>query len=202
MMGAVYGMYEFIHIGLFYCMIWSLTTSKLLSNALPSADRVSRLVGLGFHLHLAAAYTASGFAKGIGKQWQYGEALWRSIYRSDSTGTRIFDFSIVHQWPILLQVTCIAVFTFEALYWLTLFRRPRGLVVCVIILMHLGIMIALGLWLFGAAMIVLNMFVFAQGRRLDSQVDSDGSLLQAIGLVPIPLDATESLNGLAKSESG
>ena len=48
--------------------------------------------------------------------------------------------------------------------------------------MHVGIMVVFGLWLFGATMIILNLFFYSQGRRLDSQRDADGSLLRAIGL--------------------
>ncbi len=184
MMGAVYGMYEFIHLGLFYCMIWSLTTIGWVVRKGMSGDRMARLVGLAFQIHLAIGYCSSGVSKGIGKQWQNGEALWRSIYRSDSAGTRLFDFSFVHQWPLLLQIGCLFVVTFEAIYPLAFFRRFRGVIVAGLITMHLGIMICFGLWLFGATMIILNMFFYAQARRLDTQKDADGSLLKAIGLVP------------------
>ena len=192
MMGAVYGMYEFIHIGLFYCMIWSLTTGRWLARQLPEPDRSARLVGFAFQLHLASAYCFSGFSKGIGRQWQTGEALWRSIYRSDSAGTRIFDFSFLFHWPIVLQISCLLVVTFEALYPLALSRKFRGVMTGMLILMHFGIMLVFGLWLFGATMIILNLFFFAQGRRLDQRKDEDGSLLKAIGLGPIEVLTTES----------
>ena len=182
MMGAVYGMYEFIHLGLFYCMIWSFTTAKWVIQRGEASERLARLVGLAFQIHLAMAYTFSGVSKGIGKQWQTGEALWRAIYRSDSAGTRIYEFGFLHHWPILLQIGCLSVVVFESLYFLGFFRRFRGVITGGLILMHVGIMIVFGLWLFGATMIILNLFFYAQGRRLDAQRDADGSLLRAIGL--------------------
>jgi hypothetical protein len=184
MMGAVYGMYEFIHIGLFYCLIWSISNIRWLSTRTKlDVARLPRLVGFAFQIHLAMAYSVSGLSKGIGAQWQNGEALWRSIYRSDSTGTRLFDFSFLHQWPILLQIGCVAVVTLEFLYPLAFHRKFRSLIVGGIILMHLSIMLVFGLWLFGTTMIILNLFFFAQARRLDQSVDADGSLLKALGLV-------------------
>ena len=191
MMGAVYGMYEFIHIGLFYCMVWSLTTGRWVARHLPSSEHTARLVGLAFQLHLAFAYSFSGFSKGMGRQWQTGEALWRSIYRSDSAGTRLFDFSFLFHWPIVLQISCLSVVAFEAMYPIALNRKFRGVMTSVLIMMHFGIMLVFGLWLFGATMIVLNLFFFAQGRRLDQRKDQDGGLLKAIGLVPIEVPTTE-----------
>lgn len=181
MMGAVYGMYEFIHIALFYCLIWSLTTIKWIQKT-STPERLARMVGLAFQIHLALAYSFSGVSKGIGRQWQTGEALWRSIYRTDSTGTRLFDFSFLHQWPLLLQIGCLSVVAFEALYPIAFFRKFRGFIVGGLICMHLGIMFAFGLWLFGATMIVLNLFFYAQARHLEIQRTRDGSLLSAIGL--------------------
>ena len=192
MLGAVYGMYEFIHLGLFYCMLWSFFNIRWLADRVSSPDRIARLIGFAFQLHLSFAYSFSGFSKGIGKQWQTGEALWRSIYRSDSAGTRLFDFSFLYHWPILLQLGCLSVVVFEATYPLGFYRRFRGMVTSALILMHFGVMIVFGLWLFGATMIILNLFFYAQGRRLDQQKDQDGGLLKALGLVPIEVPASDS----------
>lgn len=182
MLGAVYGLYEFVHIGLFYAALWSMTNAKTWVKRGIDSARLSRLIGFAFQIHLAVAYLYTGMSKVIGKQWQTGEALWRSMYRSDSTGTRLFDFTFLGNWPWVLMVSGWIVFTFELLYPLSLGRKLRGVIVSALIVMHLMIMLAFGLWLFGGAMIVLNLFYYAQGRRLDQQKDQDGSLLAALGL--------------------
>ncbi len=182
MMGAVYGLYEFLHIGLLYSMLWSLTQAKWVqANGFDQA-RLARLVGLGFQIHLAIAYFYTGISKGIGKQWQTGEAMWRAMYRSDSTGTRLFDLTFLGHWPWLLQIMCFSVVVFETLYFLAFFRKCRLVVVVALIGMHIGIMLAFGLWLFGATMIIHNLFFYAHARWLEKQVEKDGSLLAAIGL--------------------
>ena len=194
MMGAVYGMYEFIHLGLVYCMLWSLTNAKWVTRFGASQERLSRLVGLAFQIHFAMGYTYSGISKGIGKQWQTGEALWRSIYRSDSAGTRLFDFSFLYHWPLILQISCILVVVLESLYFLAFFRRIRPVVVGGLICMHVGIMFAFGLWLFGATMIVLNLFFDAQARRLALQIEQDGTLMKAVGLMPCQAGTQQSID--------
>lgn len=182
MLGAVYGLYEFLHIGALYGLIWSVTQAPWFEAKGWRPDRLSRLVGLAFQIHLAIAYFYTGISKGIGKQWQTGEAMWRAMYRSDSTGTRLFDFSFLGHWPWLLQVMCLSVVAFETLYFLAFFRKLRLVVVLALISMHLGIMFAFGLWLFGATMIMHNLFFYANARWLESQSEKDGSWLKAIGL--------------------
>jgi hypothetical protein len=104
-------------------------------------------------------YCASAIAKAAGEQWWSGEALWRALSHPQY-GT--IDPSFLLPYPLLLQAmaifTILAQFSYPVLVW----TRARVWIVAVTELLHLGIAIFLGLWLFSAMMIVLNAAAFGE----------------------------------------
>src|SRR5262245_52755188 len=84
---SAYGVYEFAHIGLFYCLwfpvggAWSLDRRAGRTSGEPSAE--ARLGLRLLQLHLCVVYLASGFEKATGIQWWNGEAVWRALSRPD-----------------------------------------------------------------------------------------------------------------------
>src|SRR5262249_26718659 len=84
---AIYGVDEFAHIALFYCVwmpvgyAWSLDrqNGKVKGEPTPLARLALRIL----QLHLCIVYFSSGIEKATGEQWWNGEAIWRSVMRLD-----------------------------------------------------------------------------------------------------------------------
>jgi hypothetical protein len=110
-------------------------------------------------IHLCIVYLTSGIAKASGRAWWNGAAMWEALTMPDF---RTFDFSWLarHQWLAVLAGWTVLLWElgYVALVWP---RCTRRLWVPMIVAMHLGIMIFMGLYVFGAIMIVLTISAFA-----------------------------------------
>ncbi len=159
--GLVYGMDFFAHIALFYCIImptgdaWSLRTLGK-GKAQPSvAAGVTRRM---LQLHLCIVYLSSGFEKAAGVQWWNGEAIWRSLMLPVF---RQYDLGWIASVPLLAIVAGWSTVLLETGYAFAVWHpRTRAMWIVLIIGMHLGIGAFLGMWLFGAIMVILNLGAF------------------------------------------
>ncbi|UQA58749.1 HTTM domain-containing protein [Polyangium aurulentum] len=158
-----YGADNFAHIFLFY-LVWmpsgdALSLDRLISRR-PHGPTWSARLGLRVaQIHLCIVYLASGIAKASGRGWWNGAAMWEALTMPDF---RTFDFSWLarHEWLAVLGGWSVLLWElgYAALVWP---RRTRRLWVIMTMTMHLGIMIFLGLYVFGAVMIVLTTSAFA-----------------------------------------
>src|SRR5262249_28227711 len=77
---SAYGVYEFAHISLFYC-VWmpvghALSLDRRQGRVSGEASPGARLALRVLQLHLCIVYLASGIEKATGEQWRNGEAVW------------------------------------------------------------------------------------------------------------------------------
>jgi len=147
---ATYGVHEFIQIALFYLAVADVAAGM--------ATEGYRWTGLALRAHLSIGYLFAGLSKATGPQWWSGEAVWRSINRTDSSGFAWLNLIPLGQWPILFQIAAIGTILTEGLYPLAFLKRLRPFLVGGMILMHLMTVFAQGLIVFGPVMIALNVF--------------------------------------------
>jgi hypothetical protein len=158
----IYGVDEFAHIALFYC-IWmpvghALSLDRLAGRVRGEPTPGARLALRVLQLHLCVVYFSSGVHKAMGEQWWDGEAFWRAVMRPDFAQ---FDMGWVASVPELAMLVCWGTLLVEVGYpllvWLKWTRTPGALAT---IGMHVGIAVALGLVSFAGVMIVLNVAGF------------------------------------------
>jgi hypothetical protein len=157
-----YGADIFAHIFLFY-LVWvpsgdALSMDRYLSHR-PRGPTWSARLGLRvIQIHLCIVYLASGIAKASGRDWWTGAAMWEALTLPDF---RTFDFTwlahhewvaVLMGWTVLLWEVGYAVFVWP--------RLTRRFWVLMIVAMHLGIMMFMGLYIFGALMIVFTTSAF------------------------------------------
>lgn len=154
---SIYGVDEFAHIALFYCVwmpvgrVWSLDAQGQPAEE-PSAEARLSLRVLQFHL--CVVYFASGIEKAMGEQWINGEAIWRTLMRPEFAG---IDFTWLAGVPAVAIALCLATLVVEIGYPFMIWQRwTRPLWALQTIGLHVGIAIFLGLWTFALTMIVLN----------------------------------------------
>jgi hypothetical protein len=157
---SIYGVDQFANVFLFYCVwmpvgaCWSLDATPD-SSAPSCAARLSLRV---IQIHLCVVYFTSGLEKASGSQWYDGEAIWRSMMRTDLGQ---FDCGWLAWLPWLAQALSVGTLVVEVGYAAFVWpRRTRRLWALATISLHLGIAIALGLVSFAAVMIVLNLSAF------------------------------------------
>jgi predicted DCC family thiol-disulfide oxidoreductase YuxK len=150
-------------IALFYSLFmpmgreWSVDRALQAGKPLPAAD--ASYCVLMFRLHICIIYAASAFSKAVGEQWWSGDALWRALSLPQFAQ---FDPQPLLAAPWLLVAASFATITCQLLYPVLVWTRLRVPIVVLAELMHLGIAIFLGLWLFSTMMIALNTAAFGQ----------------------------------------
>ena len=161
--GFMYGVDVFTQIAFFYLMF--MPTGRYLSLDVlfkivrpqmfpPSAGLVRKLL----QLQMMVVYASSGIEKGLGIQWWNGEAMWRSLMLPSF---QQFDMSWLSHFPILMYFSGWCIVTIETLYPLMmLLPKWRVLWLLMVSIMHLFIGVFLGMWLFGAIMIILSFSAF------------------------------------------
>ena len=162
---ASYGVDNFTTIGLFYLMLSPLPDRLALDwrwHKRQSQDRHR----LGFfrrllQVHLCLIYFFGGLTKALGSGWWDGTNLWRALVRPP------FNFvsaDILVRFKSVFPTVGIAICFLEIGYpffiWTRSFRRPWLLA---ILFMHVGIGLAMGMYLFASIMIVLNLAAFGPG---------------------------------------
>ena len=128
-----------------------------------SANLALRLI----QLHLALIYGAAGLAKLQGQAWWTGTALWGTVAAGEF---RLFDMTWLAAYPLLLNLATHAGLALELGYPILIWVRVlRPLVLALVVLMHVGIGLTLGLAEFALAMLVGNL-AFVSGPWLRSLV--------------------------------
>ncbi len=158
-----YGLGKMLVIALFYCMVmpvgrdWSLDASRGRISAKTGED--ASLAVLVLRLHMCIIYGAAGFSKAVGEQWWSGDAIWRALSLPQF---RQFDPAPLLQWPLLVQGAALGSIAVQLVFPLLVWTRLRVAIVIAAELLHLGIAIFLGLWLFSGIMMVLNAAAFGE----------------------------------------
>lgn len=157
-----YGVETFTHIALFYCMVLPTGASLSLDRKKGKYRKLPPyLITLSIRLiqlHLCIMYCASGIEKALGEQWWNGEAVWRSLQQDQF---RQFDTGWMAYTPVIPKllgwITLVTEIAYPAgIYW----NPTKKIWLAAITGMHLFILIFLGLYLFGALMILLNLAAF------------------------------------------
>lgn len=165
--GTVYGADVFANTFLFY-LVWApagatLSLDRRRGRAPPGPTPGARLSLRVVQMHLCAVYLASGVEKACGEGWWNGEAIWRALMLPEY---RRFDFSFLAAHPWMAAAAGWGVLLVEMGYPIFMWsRRTRRLWVLVTAAMHLGIAMLMGLEVFGAIMIVLNVAAFGVTAR-------------------------------------
>ena len=169
-----YGIGGVLLIGLFYCIFlpvareWSVDRLVEARRRRPADDSLdASLSVLVLRIHLCIIYLAAGLSKAVGEQWWSGDAVWRAL---SLPRFQQFETTQVFAYPALLQVAALGAFIVQLAYPVLVWTRLRAAIVLLTELMHLGIAIFLGLWMFSVVMIVFNLAAFGEtlwraGRR-------------------------------------
>jgi hypothetical protein len=157
-----YGMDSFLTIGLFYLMLSPLPDSQSLESHLwKPTPRDPRLIGFFrrvLQLHLCVIYFFSGLAKCLGSDWWNGINLWAALTRPPFN---ILDPAAVASWQSALPPAGITICILEIGYPIFIgWRRTRAVWLGCVVAMHVGVAIAMGMYLFSTMMIILNLAAF------------------------------------------
>lgn len=151
---STYGVDTLLHVSLFY-LTWA-----------PSSGAPSETARLGLRalqLHLCMVYLDAGFAKFVGPDWWSGESLWRTLMQPNFGQ---FDARFFADMPWLPMiggwVTVITECGYPFAMWHPKLRRPW---LAAVVALHLGIGLFMGLWLFSAVMIVMNIAAVGIGEK-------------------------------------
>lgn len=153
-----YGFDYFCTIALFYCWVfpshrYGSWDRKLLN--LPGSKWTGFCLRI-MQIHLCLVYFFSGLGKIIGHTWRNGEALWKTVQLPYFEGAINFDALAPYTWLWILGGWSIALI--ELIYPLFIFHsKTRNFMLGIILALHLGIALVLGLYLFSAIMIALNL---------------------------------------------
>jgi len=160
-----YGMDNFMTIGLFYLMLSPLPDRYSLDWRLrKTRSRDPQILGFWrrvLQLHLCVIYFFSGLTKCLGSGWWNGSNVWRALIRPPFN---VIDPETLVRWKYFFPFAGIFVCLLEIGYpffiWHTKTRRIWLIGICA---MHVGIGLALGMYLFAFIMIVLNVAAFGPG---------------------------------------
>ena len=163
---STYGVYEFTNIALFYCFVMPVGDVFSIDSWIYTIKTnniyyaISRRV---IQWHLCIVYITSGIEKAKGIQWWNGEAVWRVLMREDVP----LDFSWLAYLPVVAVVSCWLTLVVEIGYGIFIwFQYTRKIWLLMVIFMHIGIGVFLGLWFFSATMIILNVVAFYSFRAV------------------------------------
>jgi hypothetical protein len=157
-----YGIDNFMTIGLLYLM-WSPLPDRYSFDWRLRGARLKRPELLGFwrrvlQLHLCVIYFFSGLTKCLGSGWWDGSNVWRSLIRPPFN---VIDPEILVRWRHLFPVAGIFICLLEIGYPFFIWHeKTRKIWLIGICAMHVGIGLAMGMYLFAFIMIVLNVAAF------------------------------------------
>lgn len=157
-----YGIGNLMLIALFYCVVlpvgraWSVDARRHPPAPAPGGAALPVMV---LRLHLCIVYAAAGLSKAFGAQWWSGEAVWRALSLPQFQQV---DPTPLLAFPLVLQACAIGAMLVQISYPVLVWTRLRVPIVIATELVHLGIAIFLGLWMFSTMMIVLNAAAFGE----------------------------------------
>lgn len=165
-----YGVDNFITIGLCYLALAPmpdcfsldhLWRRKVLNN--PDLLRFFRRL---LQIHLCLIYFFGGLTKSLGAGWWDGSSLWRALVRPPFN---LVPKETLADWADLLPFFGISVFVIEIAYPLLIWpKQTRTIWLGLACTMHAAIGIAMGMYLFGLVMIILNLAAFGSPMGLDN----------------------------------
>jgi len=159
-----YGADNFTTIGLFYLMLSPLPDRYSLDQRLRKSEpKDPQLLGFWrrvLQLHLCLVYFFGGIAKCLGRGWWNGSNLWQALTRPPFN---IINPQILVHGKVIFPVAGIVICLLETSYpffvWNRMTRKIWLICICA---MHVGIGLAMGMYLFALIMIVLNIAAFAE----------------------------------------
>jgi len=183
-----YGMDNLTTIGLFYLMLSPLPDRRSLDwQRRKSRPQHRDLLGFWrrvLQTQMCLIYFFSGIAKCLGPGWWNGINLWRALTRPPFD---LISADTLVRFKYLLPIAGVAVWTLEIGYpffvWHRRLRRPWLIAV---LLMHVGIGITMGMYLFASIMIVLNLAAFGPGILWHQRQVADDGTAARKSLAPSP----------------
>ncbi len=160
-----YGADNFMTTGLFYLMLSPLPDQYSLDHRLLKVGLGDPQL-LGFwrrvlQVQMCFVYFIGGLAKCLGSGWRNGSNFWRSLTRPPFN---LISPDILVQFKYALPILGISICLIELGYpffiWM---RKTRVFWLVCILAMHAAIGLAMGMYLFALAMIVLNLAAFGIG---------------------------------------
>jgi hypothetical protein len=163
-----YGVDHFMTIGLFYLMLSPLpdrySADWQLRKLRPKNPQLLGFWQRVLQLHLCVIYFFSGLTKCLGSGWWDGSSVWRALIRPPFN---IVDPELLMRWKYFLPIAGIFIWALEIGYpffiWSSKTRIFWLMCICAL---HAGIGLAMGMYLFAAVMIVLNVAAFGQNLLL------------------------------------
>lgn len=157
-----YGVDLFTTILLFYCLIFPTGTVYSLDNyRLKRQDNISNTLPYLrlLQVHICIAYFIGGLDKLAGFTWHNGEAVWKATTGFNYSG--FFNVTSLASFPLLFVIGGWGVIILEMMYPLFInLRKTRKLWFWMIVSMHLGIALLLGLFFFSAVMIIFSITAY------------------------------------------
>jgi predicted DCC family thiol-disulfide oxidoreductase YuxK len=137
------------------------------STGVPEPSVAANLAIRLIQCHLVFIYAMAALAKFQGQGWWTGNAFWGTVAAGEF---RLFDLTWLAGYPGLIQFCTHAGLALELSYPILVWIRPiRPLMMGLVVLMHIGIGLTLGLTEFCLAMVAGNL-AFCDGRWLRSLV--------------------------------
>lgn len=159
-----YGVETFMHVSLFY-LLFSPCSEYLSLDA--QAGRAgqqkinsqARFMIRVIQLHLCIVYFNAGIAKMLGVDWWQGEAVW---YVFGNTNYSQFNLQFLANLPFIPKTLSWWTLLIESAFPIFIFvKLSRKFWIINIILLHIGIGLIMGLYMFGLIMIIINIAAFA-----------------------------------------
>jgi len=166
-----YGVDRFAQSALFF-LVWSPAGASHSWDASrgksrPQLSPPPALALRGLQFYLCVAYLGAGVAKAMGEQWWNGEAIWRAILLTAGAPYQVLWLAHFSWIARLAAWGTIAIeIGYPLLVWS---RRTRGTWVALVVSMHLGIALFLGLTSFAAVMAVLTFCAFGIDERVTAR---------------------------------
>ncbi len=161
---SVYGVDDFTHIALFYCIWFPVghwgSLDVVAGRVKGEASAAARLALRVLQIHLCLVYLSSGIEKAITPpyQWLDGEVIWRTALLPEF---RQFEMTWMADMPWLAMLAAWGSLVIEIGYAVFVWpRRTRKMWALATLGMHLGIAIFMGLASFAAVMMVLTFAAF------------------------------------------
>jgi hypothetical protein len=159
---SLYGVDTMLHIFLFYSIFIPLPPKpawRLFNGTMPAVYSFGGWAALyALRVHLCLIYINTAMAKIQGTQWWNGEAIWRALMQPQFS---VLDFSWLAENAWLAKLICWVTMLVEAGYAFFIWPyATRRFWLWGILLLHLGIALFMGLWIFSITMIMFNICAF------------------------------------------
>jgi hypothetical protein len=158
----VYGADFFCSILLFYCFLFPTGYQYSVDSKLFPKRKFPVVYAnyclLMLQVHVCIAYFFGGFDKMLGFNWWDGESIWKAMHMYEAP--RLIDLNPLGHTPAFAIIGWLTIIT-EMLYPVFInIKKTRKVWLAMVIGMHLGIAMFLGLFFFSTLMILLNVCAY------------------------------------------